>query len=245
MNRAMLGRMVLRTVASTDASWPPGTVLVAVAGDLAEATAALRAGADVLDLSAAPAEVLTAVLARHPGVPVCAPAPDPDIAGDAAAGEPAAPETAAPETAAPETAAHATVPGETAAGETAAGETAAGETDVICDCDRWRVTARPDQVPAIIAAGLAALVDADHAAELAAISHTSTTAAGRPAGPDASTADPDASPFASLVAIAALSSWLGARAVRTRHPAPVRRALDMADSVRGIRPPARTVRGLA
>jgi len=33
--------------------------------------------------------------------------------------------------------------------------------------------------------------------------------------------------------------------VRTRHPQPVRRALDLTDSVRGVRPPARTVRGLA
>ncbi len=48
-----------------------------------------------------------------------------------------------------------------------------------------------------------------------------------------------------VLAIAAIASWLGAAAVRTRHPAQVRRALDMTASIRGLRPPARAVRGLA
>jgi hypothetical protein len=52
-------------------------------------------------------------------------------------------------------------------------------------------------------------------------------------------------PGAGALAVAALSGWLGAAVVRTRHPRPVRRALDLTDSVRGVRPPARTVRGLA
>ena len=52
-------------------------------------------------------------------------------------------------------------------------------------------------------------------------------------------------PGAEALAVAALSGWLGAAAVSTRHPLPVRRALDLTDSVRGTRPPARTVRGLA
>jgi hypothetical protein len=50
---------------------------------------------------------------------------------------------------------------------------------------------------------------------------------------------------AAALAIAAISAWLGVAVVRTRHPQQVRRALDMADSIRGIRPPARAVRGLA
>jgi hypothetical protein len=50
---------------------------------------------------------------------------------------------------------------------------------------------------------------------------------------------------AAALAVAALSAWLGVAVVRTRYPQQVRRALDMADSIRGIRPPARTVRGLA
>ncbi len=49
---------------------------------------------------------------------------------------------------------------------------------------------------------------------------------------------------AGILAVAAISAWLGATIVRTWHPRQVRRALDMAESIRGIRPPARTVRGL-
>jgi hypothetical protein len=49
---------------------------------------------------------------------------------------------------------------------------------------------------------------------------------------------------AGTLAVAAIAAWLGATVVRTWHPRQVRRALDMAESIRGIRPPARTVRGL-
>jgi hypothetical protein len=76
-------------------------------------------------------------------------------------------------------------------------------------------------------AGWATLVDADRAAELAAGPHGGEAA------------------VAGIVAIAALSSWLGAAVVATRHPLPVARALQMAASIQGTRPPARTVRGLA
>ena len=94
-------------------------------------------------------------------------------------------------------------------------------------------------------AGLAALVDVDRAAGLAA----RHSAADRDQA-DGGHADPEPAGFgltavAGIVALAALSSWLGARAVRTSYPAEVRQALDMTGSVRGIRPPARTVRGLA
>lgn len=51
-------------------------------------------------------------------------------------------------------------------------------------------------------------------------------------------------PDAGTLAIAAIGAWLGATVVRTAHPRQTRRAVDMASSVRGIRPPARTVRGL-
>jgi dihydropteroate synthase len=55
----------------------------------------------------------------------------------------------------------------------------------------------------------------------------------------------DGPPGPEALALAALSGWLGAAVVTTRYPLPVRRALDLTDSVRGTRPPARTVRGLA
>jgi hypothetical protein len=50
---------------------------------------------------------------------------------------------------------------------------------------------------------------------------------------------------AAVVAAAAISAWLGAPAIRTRHVVPVRRAIDMTLSVAGDRLPALTTRGLA
>ncbi len=84
------------------------------------------------------------------------------------------------------------------------------------------------------AAGLATLVDADAAAAAALAAAQGRT------GPDL--AGPD---LAGLLAIIAVAAWLGADAVRTRHLAPARRALDMTASIRGLRPPAMAVRGLA
>jgi hypothetical protein len=45
-------------------------------------------------------------------------------------------------------------------------------------------------------------------------------------------------------AIAAVYAWQGARLIRTRHVAEVRRCLDMTECLLGIRPPAWAVRGL-
>jgi hypothetical protein len=85
------------------------------------------------------------------------------------------------------------------------------------------VDVRPAMLPRAIAAGYAALVDLRD-------------------GPDHGL---DAGPDAGSLAIAAICAWLGVAVVRTSHPRQVRRALDMAESIRGTRPPARTVRGLA
>ena len=90
------------------------------------------------------------------------------------------------------------------------------------------VEVAPGAVLAAAAAGWTTLVDADLADELAA---------GHRGGGQAA--------LAGIVAIAAISSWLGAAAVRTRHPLQVRRALEMTASIQGTRLPARTVRGLA
>jgi hypothetical protein len=46
-------------------------------------------------------------------------------------------------------------------------------------------------------------------------------------------------------AAAAVCVWLGARVLRTRYPAGVRRSADMTESILGRRPPAWAVRGLA
>jgi hypothetical protein len=108
----------------------------------------------------------------------------------------------------------------------------------------------PAAVPDISQDGVAALVDVDRAAGLAARHNPAgrDLAAREPTGGGHTDLEPAGSgltPVAGIIALAALSSWLGARAVRTRYPAPVRHALDMTASVRGIRPPTRTVRGLA
>jgi len=50
--------------------------------------------------------------------------------------------------------------------------------------------------------------------------------------------------LAGVVAAAAISTWLGAAAIRTRHVGPVRRAIDMTLSIAGDRLPALTTRGL-
>jgi hypothetical protein len=50
---------------------------------------------------------------------------------------------------------------------------------------------------------------------------------------------------AAVAAAAALSTWLGAPAIRTRHTAVARRAIDMTLSIAGGRLPALTTRGLA
>jgi dihydropteroate synthase len=47
------------------------------------------------------------------------------------------------------------------------------------------------------------------------------------------------------LAATAVSAWLGARVFRAHDVAPTRQVLDMVASIRGDRPPARTVRGLA
>jgi dihydropteroate synthase len=47
------------------------------------------------------------------------------------------------------------------------------------------------------------------------------------------------------LAATAVSAWLGARVFRAHQVAETRQVLDMVASIRGIRPPARTLRGLA
>ena len=53
-----------------------------------------------------------------------------------------------------------------------------------------------------------------------------------------------AMPVAAVVARAAVLTWLGTPAIRTRHVLPVRRAMDMTSSIAGTRLPSLTTRGL-
>lgn len=87
-------------------------------------------------------------------------------------------------------------------------EARAAETSGISRRDLLVETA-PRQAAALIRAGWQVVLDAD------------------------ATDSPD---VATAVAAAALGAWLGAAAVRSRHVAAVRRAVDMAESIRGTRP---------
>jgi len=53
-----------------------------------------------------------------------------------------------------------------------------------------------------------------------------------------------ATPVAAAIARAAVLTWLGTPAIRTRHVLPVRRAIDMTSSIAGTRLPSLTTRGL-
>ena len=66
--------------------------------------------------------------------------------------------------------------------------------------------------------------------------------AGTPAAVDVDS--PPALPVAAVVARAAVLTWLGTPAIRTRHVVPVRRAIDMTSSIAGTRLPSVTTRGL-
>lgn len=80
--------------------------------------------------------------------------------------------------------------------------------------------------------GAAAIWGGDRAAPLDA--DRLARDAGLPAGP------------ACAAAVAAIAAWTGcAPAVRTRHTRAARRAIDMAETIRGERRPSLTVRGLA
>jgi hypothetical protein len=233
MNRAMLERMVLPTT-----GWPflPGTALIAVVDHLADASAAVTAGADLVDLGVAPPEVIAAFRARHPGVLVCAAGGQADVVRDPAVAK------------------------ATGAWLICENLTVAANSGI--PADRVLVDVLPATLSLVVQAGLAALVDADRAAELAAgAAPPDHDQAGRdpgehspgehspgehsPADSGRRPADSGVPALAGIVAIAAVSSWLGAAAVRTRYPLQVRRGLDMAASIRGIRPPVRAVRGLA
>jgi hypothetical protein len=206
--------------------------VLAVVTSAAEAAAAVDAGADLLDLPDASPDTIAAVQARCPGILVCGPDQPADVMRDAAAAR------------------------ATGALLICAGIEAARASDL--PANRLLVSVPPDLVRQAAHAGWAVLVDADLAAAQAARERAGHASGGGERA-EAGTAGPAEAgagswpaageradqDHAGIVAMAALSSWLGAAVVRTRHPVPVRRALDMAASIRGIRPPARTVRGLA
>jgi dihydropteroate synthase len=194
-----------------------------------ETDAAVRARAELVDLGEAAPEQISAVQARYPGVGVCAASAPADLTADVA------------------------VARETGVMAICSGIEAARASGL--PPGRVLVEVPPGLVAQARRAGWAALVDADRSAALAAAA-PEAAARGRAVGSETSgrpgdDADPELSPALhadvdpAVLAIAAIASWLGAAAVRTRYPGQVRRALDMTASIRGLRPPARAVRGLA
>jgi hypothetical protein len=194
-----------------------------------ETDAAVRARAELVDLGTAAPEQVMAVQARYPGVGVCAAGALADVTSDVA------------------------VAREAGVMAICSGIEAASASGL--PRGRVLVEVPPGLVADARREGWAAVVDADRWAAVAAAA-PGPVARG-PAG-DTETggsaegdADPDRGPgphadiLPAVVAIASIASWLGAAAVRTRYPGQVRRALDMTASIRGLRPPARAVRGLA
>ena len=95
--------------------------------------------------------------------------------------------------------------------------TAAGAVQRGIAPERILLQTAPEDVRAASRSGWAALVDLDQ-------------------GTDA---------LARAEAVAAVCAWVGAKVIRTRHVAEIRRCLDMTESILGLRRPAWTLRGLA
>jgi hypothetical protein len=120
----------------------------------------------------------------------------------------------------------------------------------------------PPQGPAILIAAVSTATQADRAIaagadmiDAAGLSDQAAAAirarhpgvrlwAGAPAAVDADGPGGQATPVAAVVARAAVLTWLGTPAIRTRHVLPVRRAIDMTSSIAGTRLPSLTTRGL-
>jgi len=189
-----------------------GTALLAVAGTVAEATAAAAAGATFVDLGPADQAgragqaAITALRAAHPGLLICAAGEQADLVRDQA--------TAL----------------RTGAILICDGLASAEQAVTRAGLPRARLLVEmgPAGVLRARAAGSAVLVDLRDGP--AAAPAPGAAAAGPPPG---------------ALAVAAICAWLGVTMVRTSYPPQVRRTLDMADSIRGGRLPARTVRGLA
>ena len=206
----------------------PRTALMVVADTAVAAGSAVHAGADLIDLTGAVPAEIAAFRRAHPRVPVCADAgEDPDGGQADLTRDPAVAAASGARLicARQEEAARSGLPPE-----------------------RLLIETSPAGLIAALAGGYPVLVDL-HGTGTGTGTGTRTgpgrTSQDSGTSPDEAAVSGDGPPGAAALAVAALSGWLGAAVVRTRHPQPVRRALDLTDSVRGVRPPARTVRGLA
>lgn len=220
------------TPATGNAS-PTRPAVMAVADHLDATRAALSAGADIIDFGdidlSDPARAdIAAFLAAQPGLAFRA---------YSAAGAPAV--TRRPTTA---------LVGQTVQTVLICADLAAARA---CGypADSVAVLTQPRGIAAVRLAGYPAIVDADQvgSADPDSAEGLGSADAGQ-TGIWPVTDEPERVHPASVagsVAAAALSAWLGASLVRTRHPLQVRRGIDMVAVIAGIGPPARAVRGLA
>ena len=212
----------------------PRTALMVVADTAVAAGSAVGEGADLIDLTGAVPAEIAAFRRAHPGVPVCADAgTGADTDADTGAYGGPADLTRDPAVAAASGARLICARQEEAARSGLPPE-------------RLLIETSPAGLIAALAGGYPVLVDL-HGTGTGTGTRTGPGRTSQDSGtsPDEAAVSGDGPPGAAALAVAALSGWLGAAVVRTRHPQPVRRALDLTDSVRGVRPPARTVRGLA
>jgi dihydropteroate synthase len=239
------------------------TALLAIVDDPAAADAAIRAGADMLDLGHASPEAVTRVRGRHPGTLVTGYAHTADVVRDAATARRAGaglicdslPDAAAAaRTGIPRDAILVAVPPVLAGTVATAGWAVLAEVDEALPGTPGAPAASPEaeKTPTSEEGETAATGEAmthpghrrpDSAASLAA--YAASLAAEEARTALSATAAAGCAHPAATVAAAAICAWLGIPAVRTRHVKEVRRALDMTASIMGTRPPAWTLRGLA
>jgi hypothetical protein len=103
--------------------------------------------------------------------------------------------------------------------------------------ERILLRTAPDGVREASRSGWAALVDLDQG--------TLDQGALDQGALDQGALDQGAGSLARAEAIAAVCAWAGAKVIRTRHVAEIRRCLDMTEVILGLRRPAWTLRGLA
>jgi hypothetical protein len=212
-------------------SWPdsPRIVLIAPVSTAGEAAASAAAGAGLVDVGDADA-LIKQIRDLVGDVRICGRDEDADIVRDAGI--------------AVRTGAGLICPDPDAAARAVRGGVPA---------ERILVRTAPARLETVVRAGWATLVDLDEhvglGQDIGLDGHAGTGQdvglnehAGTGQDVNAGTGG---DPLARAEAVAAVCAWLGARVIRTRYVAEIRRCVDMTESILGRRPPAWTVRGLA
>jgi hypothetical protein len=208
-------------------SWPdsPRIVLIAPVSTAGEAAASAAAGAGLVDVGDADA-LIKQIRDLVGDVRICGRDEDADIVRDAGI--------------AVRTGAGLICPDPDAAARAVRGGVPA---------ERILVRAAPARLETVVRAGWATLVDLDEhvglGQDIGLDGHAGTGQDEHAGTGQDVNAGTGGDPLARAEAVAAVCAWLGARVIRTRYVAEIRRCVDMTESILGRRPPAWTVRGLA